>query len=381
MQKESARNDTATNTRVPFLDLRSTYTELKSEILQSVSSVLDSGHYILGPQCSSFEAEFSKYCGVQCCSGISNGLEAIHLLLRALNIKPGDEVIVPSNTFIATWLAASYVGATLVPVEPKASTYNLDPNLLEAAITKKTRAIIAVHLYGQCAEMTAINQIAAQYDIAVIEDAAQAQGATFNEKKAGNLGLAAAFSFYPGKNLGAFGDAGAVTTNNEDLLRKLNTLRNYGSEKKYVHSEIGFNARLDEMQAAILRVKLTKLDEWNERRKQIAARYLDELSSNEALTLPVVAAGVKPVWHLFVVRVKNREKFQRHLDNKGVSTLIHYPTPPHWQRAYKNSLNVRGEHFPISEMIHNEVVSLPIGPHMSESQVSQVIEAAKGYND
>ena len=360
---------------VPFLDLRAAQTELAAELEQACQRVLNSGHYILGPETEAFEAEFAAYCGTKYALGVGNGLDALHLILRALEIGAGDEVIVPANTFIATWLGVSQVGASIVPVEPRAGTCNLDPEKIEAAITAKTRAIMPVHLYGQCAEMAAFNAIAKQHGLHVIEDAAQAHGSSYQGSRAGSFGIAAGFSFYPGKNLGAIGDAGAITTNDEALAEKIRMLRNYGSRKKYVHEMAGTNSRMDELQSAMLRVKLRKLDDWNARRKAHAAFYLDALKDT-GLVLPELAIGADPVWHLFVVQCSQRDALQSFLREQGVETLIHYPTPPWQQGAYANA-GFDGDNYPISRRLHSEVLSLPIGPHMSREQAEQVVAACR----
>jgi dTDP-4-amino-4,6-dideoxygalactose transaminase len=356
---------------IPFLDLKIPHVELREELREAFERVLDSGWYIQGNELKLFEQEFSEYCEVKHCIGVGNGLDALHLILRAYGIGKGDEVIVPSNTFIATWLAASYADATPIPVEPDERTYNLDPTKIEAAITPRTKAIIVVHLYGQPADMDAINLIAKKHNLKVIEDAAQAHGARYKGKRVGSLADAAGFSFYPGKNLGAVGDGGAVTTNDLDLAEKVRVLCNYGSRVKY-HNEVkGFNSRLDELQAAFLREKLRKLDEWNGRRKVIASKYLNELSGGNVV-LPHVPEWADPVWHLFVARHSQRDQFQKKLSEAGVTTMIHYPIPPHLQGAYAE-LGYSTGAFPIAEQIHLDVLSLPMGPHMTSGQVDQVI--------
>lgn len=360
---------------IPFLDLRAPYLELKDEIDAAVSRVLDSGWYLLGQELEAFEQEYAAYTGTRHCIGVGNGLDALRLSLEARGIGPGDEVIVPSNTYIATWLAVSQVGATLVAVEPNEGTYNIDPARLEASITSRTRAILPVHLYGQPADMDPIMEVARQHRLFVLEDAAQAQGAHYRGRPVGGLGDAAAWSFYPGKNLGAFGDAGAITTNDDDLAARLRKLRNYGSAVKYVHELQGGNSRMDELQAATLRVKLRHLDEWNRRRASIAEEYTARLGAS-GLVLPEVLLGAEPVWHLYVVRSPDRDALQARLAEAGIQTLIHYPTPPHLQGAYRDLCWERG-HFPISERIHREVLSLPIGPHMSSVQVEAVIGAVE----
>jgi len=362
--------------QVPFLDLKALYLELKEELDGAYRRVMESGWYILGPEVEAFEQEFADYCGVKHCIGVGNGLEALHLILRAMEIGAGDEVIVPANTYIASWLAVTHAGATPVPVEPDERTYNIDPAKIEQAITPKTKAIMVVHLYGQTADMDPINVIAKKHSVKVIEDCAQAHGARYKGRRAGSLGDAAGFSFYPGKNLGAIGDGGAVTTNDHELADHIKVLRNYGSKIKYHNDVVGFNSRLDELQAALLRVKLSKLDEWNERRKQIAAQYLDQLTSNANFVLPFVPGWADPVWHLFVVRLQKREELQTQLAEAGIGTMIHYPIPPHLQTAYAALAYVQGS-FPISERIHNEVLSLPIGPSVTLSDVEQVIQATR----
>jgi dTDP-4-amino-4,6-dideoxygalactose transaminase len=361
--------------RVPFLDVGATYVELKDELDAAVSRVLSSGWYVLGAEIAAFEEEFAAHVGVKHCIGVGNGLDALHLALRAMNVGSGDEVIVPSNTYIATWLAVSYAGATPVPVEPDLRTYNLDPALIEAAITPRTRAILPVHLYGQPANMDPICEIAQRYGLWVLEDSAQAQGARYRGRRVGSIGHAAGWSFYPAKNLGAFGDAGAVTTNDDGLADRLRELRNYGSKVKYVNEERGFNSRLDEIQAAVLRVKLRHLDSWNDRRRRIAAQYLDLLHQTD-LVLPWVETWADPVWHLFVVRSQQRDQLMRRLQEAGIGVLIHYPIPPHLQAAYRDLDRPRGS-FPVSEMIHQEVLSLPIGPHLDEAQAASVVATLK----
>lgn len=362
--------------KVSFLDLKAPYLELKEDLDAAYQRVMDSGWYILGQEVEAFEKEFAAYCETKYCVGVGNGLESLHLILRAMEIGAGDEVIVPANTYIATWLAVSYAGATPVPVEPDVNTYNIDPNKIEAAITSKTKAIIGVHLYGQPADMDAINEIANRHNLRVIEDAAQAHGARYKNRRVGSLGDAAGFSFYPGKNLGAFGDGGAVTTNNQQLADKIRLLRNYGSRIKY-HNEIkGFNSRLDELQAAFLRVKLTKLDEWNERREKLAQYYLEKLAGITNLKLPYVPEWAEPVWHLFVVKHPQRDWLQNHLELVRIGNLIHYPIPPHLSNAY----NQTAEHcwklgrYPITEKIVTEILSLPIYPHLPQRELTKVIK-------
>lgn len=358
---------------IPFLDLSAPYTELKGELDEAFSRVMQSGWYILGAECEAFEAEFAEYCGVKNCIGVGNGLDALHLILRGYGIGEGDEVIVPSNTFIATWLAVSYSGARPVAVEPVEHTCNLDASLIEAAITPRTRAIIPVHLYGQPADMDSINEVAKKHGLKVIEDAAQAHGARYKGRRSGSLGDAAGFSFYPGKNLGAIGDGGAVTTDDDDLAQRIRILRNYGSRVKYRNEVKGYNSRLDELQAAFLRVKLSHLDEWNERRKNAAGVYLDRLAGRK-LSLPHVPDEIDPVWHLFVIRSSRRDELQKELASIGIGTMVHYPVPPHLQPAYADCGFHNGS-FPLSERIHNTVLSLPIGPHLSDVQIDYVAES------
>ncbi|MBI5971505.1 MAG: DegT/DnrJ/EryC1/StrS family aminotransferase [Deltaproteobacteria bacterium] len=357
---------------VSFLNLNYARLELKDDLDAAYRRVMESGSFILGKEVEAFEAEFASYCGVKHCIGVGNGLDALHLILRACGIGEGDEVIVPANTFIATWLAVSYSGATPVPVEPDERTCNINPELIEKAITKKTKAIMPVHLYGQCADMDAINATAKRRGLKVIEDAAQAHGAGYKGRRAGALGHAAGFSFYPGKNLGAIGDGGAVTTNDGELAEKVRLIRNYGSKVKY-HNEVkGFNSRLDELQAAFLRVKLKKLDEWNGRRKQIAKRYLDALKDCAGLVLPFVPDWAEPCWHLFVARHAERDAIRAHLEKKGIGTLIHYPVPPHLSEAYADT-GLKAGDFPVTEGLAKSVLSLPMGPHIEPREQADVI--------
>jgi dTDP-4-amino-4,6-dideoxygalactose transaminase len=359
--------------QVPFLDLRAAYEELKEEIDEAVARVLGSGYYLLGKEVEALEEEFAEHLNVEYCVGVGNGLDALHLALRALGVGQGDEVLVPSNTYIATWLAVSYAGAVPVPVEPDERTYNIDPEKLEAAITDRTRAIIPVHLYGQPADMDPILEVARKHNLWVLEDAAQAHGACYKGKRVGGLGDIAGWSFYPGKNLGAFGDGGAVTTNNGELADRVRVLRNYGSRTKYFNEVRGFNSRLDEIQAAVLRVKLKHLDEWNRRRRNIAELYRRELEGCN-LILPYVPEWAEPAYHLFVVRSGQRDALQQYLETQGIGTLIHYPVPPHLQQAYCE-IGLAAGTLPISERIHREVLSLPIGPHVTEAQVETVTRA------
>jgi dTDP-4-amino-4,6-dideoxygalactose transaminase len=359
---------------VPFLNFVGPYEELKAELDEAYFRFMRSAWYILGKELEAFEQEFAGYCGTSHCVGVANGLDALHLILRAYGIGEGDEVIVPSNTYIATWLAVSQTDATPVPVEPDARTYNLDPARIEAAITPRTKAIMPVHLYGQPADMDPIMEIARRHGLKVVEDNAQAQGARYKGRRTGALGDAAGNSFYPGKNLGAFGDAGAVTTNDPVLAEKIHLLRNYGSKKKYHNECKGYNSRLDEMQAAFLRVKLKKLDEWNGRRRVVAAHYLTELGGDRGLSLPFVPEWAEPVWHLFVVRHPKRDALQQKLSEAGIGTLIHYPIPPHLSGAYADRKLGRGA-FPIAENLADSVLSLPMGPHLARSETDLVIDS------
>jgi dTDP-4-amino-4,6-dideoxygalactose transaminase len=361
--------------RVPFLELKLGYDELRSEFDAAYHRVMDSGWYLLGKELEQFETEFATYCQTNFCVGLGNGLEALHLILKAYAIGGGDEVIVPSNTFIATWLAVSYAGATPVPVEPDPETFNIAPDRIEAAITSKTKAVMPVHLYGQPADMDPINSIAQKHGLKVIEDNAQAQGARYKGRRTGSLGHAAATSFYPGKNLGAFGDAGAVTTNDAELADRVRTLRNYGSKTKYHNDCQGFNSRMDELQAAFLRVKLERLDEWNSRRQAVAANYLSELGGTAALKLPFVPEWAEPVWHLFALRHLRRDELQDSLAKVGIGTLIHYPIPPHLSGAYAKGW--KPGDFPVAEEIAKTELSLPIGPHLESTGQGMVIQAVR----
>lgn len=361
---------------IPFLDLKAPYDELKIELDAAHQRVMNSGWYINAVEVESFEHEFASYCGAKHCIGVGNGLDALHLILRGYDIGLGDEVIVPAHTFIATWLAVSNCGATPVPVEPDGLFYNIDPTKIEAAITPRTKAIIPVHLYGQPADMDTITQIAKKYGLKVIEDAAQAHGASYRGKRVGSLGDAAGFSFYPGKNLGAYGDAGAVVTNDPELANKIRMLGNYGSTEKYHHEIQGVNSRLDELQAAYLRVKLSKLDEWNLRRAKVAAVYLSELSNILGIALPKHNDWVEHVWHLFVVQHAQRDLLQTHLKNNGIQSAIHYPIPPMWSGAYKTTVR---DSYDISNKMAVNLLSLPIGPHLSMNEVGAVVECLKTF--
>lgn len=360
---------------IPFLNLRATYGARRCAIDDALLRVGASGKYLLGPELSAFESEFAGSCRARQAVGVANGLDALRLALMALSVGQGDEVIVPSNTYIATWLAVSQCGASVVPVEPLADTYNIDPARIEAAMTTRTKVVLPVHLYGQPADMDPINALAARHGVKVLDDCAQAHAARYKGRPLGALADLSAWSFYPGKNLGAFGDAGAVTGNDPELAEHVRLLGNYGSRVKY-HNEIkGLNSRLDEIQAAVLRVKLERLEESTERRRAIAARYLDGMKGLP-LGLPHVPAFAEPAWHLFVVRHADRDALQRRLTDRGIETLIHYPVPPHLQPAYEE-LGIRKGQLPISEAMHAEVLSLPIWPEMDEAQVEEVVDAVR----
>lgn len=362
-------------TVIPFLDLKSINAKYRDEMLAAISGVVDSGWYIRGDQVSAFEAEFSDYCNTKYCIGVANGLDALILIIRAYKelglLRDGDEVIVPANTYIASILAITENNLTPILVEPDISTYNISPDEIERHISVKTKAILAVHLYGHTADMIAIKEIAGKNNLLVIEDAAQAHGATISGLKVGSWGDAAGFSFYPGKNLGALGDAGAITTNNFDLAEAVRAIANYGSYKKYENMYQGVNSRLDEIQAAILRVKLKYLDEDIATRRHIARNYLNEMSNNNVI-FPSAVVNEQHVWHLFVIRHQNRHDVADALKNKGVSSMIHYPIAPHHQQAFAAW---RQAMLPVTEKIHREVLSLPLWPGMSEAQQSHVIDA------
>ncbi|MBS1520091.1 MAG: DegT/DnrJ/EryC1/StrS family aminotransferase [Bacteroidetes bacterium] len=364
---------------VKFLDLYSINQQYKSELKEAFERVLDSGWYILGNEIKQFEADYAAYCGTKHAIGVANGLDALILIIRAYKelgvFEEGDEIIVPSNTFIASILAVSANGLIPVLVEPDLYSYNIDPNLIEAKITTKTKAILPVHLYGQLCDMANINRIAKKHNLKVIEDAAQSQGATINGTRSGNFGDAAGHSFYPGKNLGALGDGGAVTTNDDELASAIRAIANYGSHIKYKNKYKGINSRLDELQAALLGVKLKRLDADTEIKRNIANRYLSEIR-NEKIKLPKVSEQSAHVWHLFVIRTEDRDHLQQYLTGNDIQTVIHYPIPPHKQEAYKewNGLN-----YPVSEQIHAEVLSLPLSPVIRDEEVNKVIEALNNY--
>jgi dTDP-4-amino-4,6-dideoxygalactose transaminase len=364
--------------KIPFLSFDATNKLVKDEILQSFEQFFDSKWYILGEQVKAFEAEYAAFNHVSHCVGLSNGLDALHIALKALELGAGDEVLVPSNTYIATALAVSYVGATPIFVEPDIDTYNIDPRKIEAAITPSTKAIMPVHLYGQACEMSAIMAVAEKHGLYVVEDNAQSQGAAYNGKLTGAWGHINGTSFYPGKNLGALGDAGAVTTNDAGLAHKTIALRNYGSNKKYYNEVIGYNMRLDEVQAGFLSVKLKYLNEWTSQRTEIASWYNEALEGIPGLNLPLVADGATHVYHLYIIRHPERDGLQKYLAEKGIGTLIHYPIPPHLQEAYKH-LGFKNGDFPIAEEIANTCLSLPIWPGMKKENVDFVTDAIKNY--
>jgi dTDP-4-amino-4,6-dideoxygalactose transaminase len=356
---------------VAFLDLGAATREIREEIDQALAEVLGSGWYIGGPAVARFEGEWAAYCGAAHCVGVGNGLDALHLSLRALDIGPGDEVIVASNSYIATVLAVTMAGATPVLVEPDPATHNLDPSRVEEAITASTRALMPTHLYGQPADLDALLAIAHAYGLRVIDDAAQAHGARYKGRRIGASADITAWSFYPSKNLGALGDAGAITTDDPAVAQRVRVLGSYGSSRRYINEVRGMNSRLDPLQAAVLSVKLRHLDRWNERRQAIATYYNDRLASL-ALMLPQVPSWAEPAWHLYVVQHTDRDGFQSRLEQRGIQTLIHYPVPPHLQQAYAD-LNVPRGSLPIAERLADTVLSLPIGPHMSDEEVEQVV--------
>lgn len=360
--------------KVPFLDLRAPYEELRTDLDAAVQRVLSSGWYLLGPELEAFEAEFAAYCGNTHCVAVGSGCDALELSLRAMGVGPGDEVIVPSHTFVASWVAVSRTGARPVPVEPDEHS-TLDPARIEEAVTPRTKVIMPVHLYGHPADLGAIEEIAARHGLRVLEDAAQAHGAREHGRRVGS-GSTAAFSFYPGKNLGALGDGGAVVTGDAELAARVRLLRNVGSREKYRHEVVAANSRLDELQAAALRVKLARLDEWNDRRRAVAARYLDELKGVGDLVLPAPAPWAEPVWHLFVVRTARRQELQERLAAAGIGTLVHYPIAVHLSPAYAGEGYAPGS-LPLAERLADEVLSLPMGPHLDAHAVDAVIAATR----
>lgn len=364
---------------IPFLDLKTINTQYRDELVQACTSVIDSGWYIQGNECETFESEFAGYCGSKYAIGVANGLDALILILRAYKelglINDGDEVIVPSNTYIASILAISHNNLVPVLVEPDIETFLINPDKIEEKITSKTKAIIPVHLYGQTCEMDKVNEIAQKYNLKVIEDSAQSHGAYFKDKRCGNLGSASGFSFYPGKNLGALGDGGIVTTNDRELADTIRALGNYGSHKKYENLYKGVNSRLDEMQAAMLRIKLRHLDIEVEKRREIANYYLRNIQ-NDKITLPTIRKEDNHVWHLFVIKCSDRDVLHKYLSDNRVQTLIHYPITPHKQNAYKEWVE---EKYPISENIHDMVLSLPIGSHLNECDIEYIVKVLNEF--
>lgn len=375
----SARPDAQSFAAVPFLDLEGLHATIREELSAAWRRVTEGGQFIMGDELAAFEDEFARYCEAEHCIGVGNGLDALTLILRALDIGPGDEVIVPSMTFVATWLAVSEAGAVPVPVEPEAGAFSIDPEAVKARITPRTRAIMPVHLYGQPADMTALAAIAQRHSLALIEDAAQAHGARHRGRRVGNLGTAAGFSFYPGKNLGALGDGGAVVTSDRMLAERVRRLRNYGSSRKYLHEERGVNSRLDELQAALLRVKLRHLDEWNAARRGAVSRYRNALA-DAPVALPSEASHAESVWHLFVIRSRARDSLQSHLAARGVNSVIHYPVPPHLQGAYRDCGWAKGS-LPRAERLAAEVLSLPMGPNLTPAQIEAVSAAVLSFQD
>lgn len=363
---------------IPFLSFEHMNREIKPEIMIAFEQFFDKSWYILGTAVQDFETTYARFNKTCAAVGVSNGLDALHLALKCAGIGAGDEVLVPSNTYIATFLAVSFVGATPVPVEPNMHTYNINPDLLEAAITPKTKAIIPVHLYGQACNMTAIMAIAEKHGLKVIEDNAQAHGATWNNQLTGSFGHINATSFYPGKNLGALGDAGAVTTNDEVMAAKAKVLRNYGSQEKYYNEEIGFNMRLDECQAAFLSVKLKRIKEWTVLRQQVAAWYDENLQGCKSVITPYTDPAATHVYHLYVIRTTQRDALQKHLTEKDIGTLIHYPVPPHLQKAYKDLSYTAGQ-FPVAEELAQTCLSLPVWPGMTKEMVLEVTTQIRSF--
>lgn len=364
--------------KVPWIELGSLYTSIRDELDDAYFRVMKSGNFVLGPEVEAFEESFAEFCGVRHCVGVGSGLDALHLALLSLGIGPGDEVLVPSNTFIATWFAVSYCGATPVPVEPDVRTYNMDPRLIRKSLSKKTKAIIPVDLYGQPADADAITEVAKEYNLFVVGDAAQSHGASYHGKRTGSFYDAECFSFYPVKNLGAYGDGGAVTTNSDAIADRLRLLRNYGSTQKYHHVVSGYNSRLDELQAAFLKVKLNHLERWTRARRATAQLYTrliqDRVGGGNGITLPHTMPGVDASWHLYVIRLKERDRIRRSLQDEGVATLIHYPVPPHMQPPY-TSTGITPRSLPVAESISSEVLSLPLHPLITEEEVQFVVES------
>lgn len=361
---------------IQFLDLTRCYLEIKAEVDSAISSVLASSQFVLGSEVLCFEDEFARYVGANHCVSVGNGLDALHMALLAVGVGPGDEVIVPGHTFIATWLAITRCGATIVPTDPAPDSFNLDASLVQKKITKRTKAIIPVHLYGHPVDLDPILTLARENNIRVVEDAAQAHGALYRGRRIGAHGDAVAWSFYPGKNLGAMGDGGAVTSNSDEVAEAIRTLRNYGSREKYVHEQLGYNSRLDSIQAAILRVKLRHLDAWNNRRQSIAAYYSTALADLEMIRLPTVLPWAQPSWHLYVIQCKQRDALRTRLERCGIQTQVHYPVPPHKQHAYRSAIRVE-DSLKRTEQLSGEVLSLPIGPHLLQHEAETVVSVIR----
>lgn len=360
---------------IKFLDLKKINNRYREEIDSRIKNILDKGWYLQGEENENFTKNFANFCGTKFALGVANGLDALNLIIKAYGFGNGDEIIVPANTYIATILAISENGCIPILVEPDFKTYNINPDSIEEKITSKTKAIMVVHLYGQAVQMEKIWKIAKKYNLKIIEDSAQAHGAIYQENRTGNLGDASGFSFYPGKNLGCIGDGGAVTTNDEELFNKIKAIANYGSDRKYHHIYKGVNSRLDEIQAAVLDIKLNHLDSDNNKRREISKYYRENIK-NSKLILPETYDEKSHVWHIFAVRTQNRDEFQKYLTEKGIQTIIHYPTPPHKQGAYKEWNNLS---FPITEEIHNTILSLPISPVMTDSEIEKVVEVVNEY--
>ncbi len=360
---------------IKFLDLKKINNRYREEIDSRIKDILDKGWYLQGEENENFTKNFANFCGTKFALGVANGLDALNLIIKAYGFGNGDEIIVPANTYIATILAISENGCIPILVEPDIKTYNINPDSIEEKITTKTKAIMVVHLYGQAVQMEKIWKIAKKYNLKIIEDSAQAHGAIYQENRTGNLGDASGFSFYPGKNLGCIGDGGAVTTNDEELFNKIKAIANYGSDRKYHHIYKGVNSRLDEIQAAVLDIKLKHLDSDNNKRREISKYYRENIK-NSKIILPETYDEKSHVWHIFAVRTQNRDEFQKYLTEKGIQTIIHYPTPPHKQGAYKEWNNLS---FPITEEIHNTILSLPISPVMTDSEIEKVVEVVNEY--
>lgn len=360
---------------IKFLDLKKINNRYREEIASRIKDILDKGWYLQGEENENFTKNFANFCGTKFALGVANGLDALNLIIKAYGFGNGDEIIVPANTYIATILAISENGCIPILVEPDIKTYNINPDSIEEKITTKTKAIMGVHLYGQAVQMEKIWKIAKKYNLKIIEDSAQAHGAIYQENRTGNLGDASGFSFYPGKNLGCIGDGGAVTTNDEELFNKIKAIANYGSDRKYHHIYKGVNSRLDEIQAAVLDIKLKHLDSDNNKRREISKYYRENIK-NSKIILPETYDEKSHVWHIFAVRTQNRDEFQKYLTEKGIQTIIHYPTPPHKQGAYKEWNNLS---FPITEEIHNTILSLPISPVMTDSEIEKVVEVVNEF--